>query len=403
MQPTHANRLDYLIAAVYRVLIVTLACIAATCNARAVGFDETARQQIDQVIQEAIALNKCPGAVLYIGSHDQPVHRKAYGQRTVQPSGAPMTVDTIFDLASLSKPVGCSTSIVILADRGKLSVSDQVAKYLPAFGNHGKEDITIAQLLLHQGGLIPDNPLADFDQGAEGGLAAIYNSSPKWPAGSRFAYSDVGFIVLGEVVKAVDGRSLDRFTREEVFEPLGMKDTGYNPSAALVGRIAATQMRGGKWVANQVHDPRAAAMGGVAGHAGVFSTADDLARFCRMVIHKGSLDGKRILSEHAVEEWTRSRPLADGTGSRTYGFDADTPYSQPRGERFERGSTFGHTGFTGTSLWIDPAHEWFVILLTNAVHPDGNGNVLAIRRKVSTLAAEALLGPRPATQASPAK
>ena len=351
-------------------------------------------QKVDAIIEEAIAQGKCPGAVLYVGLHDQPLYRKAYGFRSLVPQKVAMTPDTIFDLASLTKPIATSTCIMVLADRGKLAVSEKVAKYLPAFGNHGKEDITIEQLLLHRAGLIPDNPISDFDKGSAAGLAAIFDSSPKWPPGSRFAYSDVGFIVLGQVVEAVDGRSLDRFAEEEVFTPLGMRDTTYNPPTALRERIAATETRGGKPMTGEVHDPRAFAMKGVAGHAGLFSTADDLARFCRMILHRGSLDGRRMMSEAMANAWIAPRYFPDGSNGRTYGFDVATPYSSPRGDRFEKGQTFGHTGFTGTSVWIDPRHDCFVILLTNSVHPDGKGNVIGLRRKVSTLVAEAILGPK---------
>jgi CubicO group peptidase (beta-lactamase class C family) len=345
---------------------------------------------VDAVIDEAIAQGKCPGAVLYVGVGDEAVYRKAYGRRALQPQPVAMTADTVFDLASLSKPVGCSTSIMILADRGKLAISDKVGKYLPAFANHGKEDITIEMLLLHRGGLIPDNPESDYAAGGAAGVAAIMKLTPQWPPGTHFAYSDVGFIVLGELVKAVDGRALDRFAREEVFEPLGMKETTYNPPAELRARAAPTEKRNGQWIIGEVHDPRAYAMGGVAGHAGLFSTADDLARWCRMILHHGTLDGRRILSETAVQQWTAAHYLPDGTAGRAYGFDVDTGYSQPLGERFEKGTTFGHTGFTGTSFWIDPGHRCFVILLTNSVHPKGKGNVLALRRRVSTVVAEGL-------------
>ncbi len=375
------------------IAILLIVCGFSPCFTRAELLDDIASLHgVDAIPDDAIAHHDCPGAVLYVGSHDRAVYRKAYGHRALQPETVDMTTDTVFDLASLSKPIGCSTAIMILADRGKLAVADKVAKFLPSFGNRGKEAITIEQLLLHRGGLIPDNPMSDFNGGGAAGLAAIFNSTPQWEPGTRFAYSDVGFIVLGEVVKAVDGRSLDRFAKEEIFDPLGMIDTGYNPPATSRPRTAPTEKRGGEWMLGTVHDPRAFALGGVAGHAGLFSTADDLARFCRMILHGGSLDGKRILSEAMVKEWTHTRTLPDGTAGRTYGFDSDTGYSQPRGERFERGTTFGHTGFTGTSLWIDPKNECFVILLTNAVHPDGKGDVRALRRKVSTFVAEKLLG-----------
>lgn len=370
-----------------------LSANAASAPASPALPDMAKLKQVDAIIDEAIAQGRCPGAVLYVGMNDRPVYRKAYGFRALKPQKVAMTADTVFDMASLTKPIATSTSIMLLADRGKLAVGDKVAKYLPAFGNHGKQEITIEQLLLHRGGLIPDNPMSDFQNGAEAGLAAILESSPKWAVGSRFAYSDVGFIVLGEVVKAVSGKSEDVFAREDVFEPLGMRETMYNPPAELKARAAPTEMRDGRWIVGEVHDPRAFAMHGVAGHAGLFGTADDLARFCRMILHHGSLDGRRILSESMVKEWIAPRAFADGSNGRTYGFDVDTPYSSPRGDRFEKGKTFGHTGFTGTSVWIDPEHDCFVILLTNSVHPEGKGNVIKLRRDVATVAGEAVLGP----------
>jgi serine-type D-Ala-D-Ala carboxypeptidase len=376
--------------------------LALLASPRADASPDLARlRQADSIIDEAIAQKKCPGAVLLVGLHDQIVYRKAYGHRALQPEAVDMTPDTVFDLASLSKPIGTSTSIMILADRGKLHFSDKVGKYLPAFANHGKEEITIETLLLHRGGLIPDNPIEDYADGGAAGVQHIMDCEPKWTPDTHFAYSDVGFIVLGEVVKAIDGRSLDQFAKQDVFEPLGMIDTMYNPPASVRPRIAPTEQRDGRWIIGEVHDPRSYAMGGVAGHAGVFSTADDLARFCRMILHRGELNGRRILSAEIVKEWTAVHYLPDGNGGkagRTYGFDADTGYSQPKGDRFPRGVSFGHTGFTGTSFWIDPAHDCYVILLTNSVHPNGKGNVLALRRAVSNAVADALLGPAAATQ-----
>ncbi|HEX2971878.1 MAG TPA: exo-beta-N-acetylmuramidase NamZ domain-containing protein [Tepidisphaeraceae bacterium] len=351
--------------------------------------------QADDAINESIQRGQIPGAVLVVGRGDGIVYRKAYGQRSLQPAQVPMTPDTIFDLASLSKPVGCATSIMMLADRGKLKLSDPVGKYLPPFACNGKEAITIEQLLLHQGGLVPDNPMSDYQSDPATALQCIYASSPRRAPGSAFWYSDVGYIVLGQVVRAVDGRSLDQFAREEIFQPLAMRDSGYKPSPDLQSRCAPTEMRDGHWMVGEVHDPRAYALGGVAGHAGVFSTADDLARFCRMILHAGQLDGHRILSEQAIHDMTQPRSLPDGTGCRTYGFDVDTPYSSTRGDRFERGTTFGHTGFTGTMLWIDPKNKCFVVFLTSRVHPNGKGEVGRLRQRVATLVAEALLGPTP--------
>ena len=362
-------------------------------TAHGAGQDPGPFARADELIEKAIEDSKLPGAVLLVGQGNKILYRKAYGSRAVQPKRVPMTVDTAFDLASLSKPVGCATSIMILAERSKLRLTDPVANYLPAFAANGKQSITVEQLLLHRGGLIPDNPLPDYDKGPREAMANVFNLAPQWPPGSRFAYTDVGYIVLGEVVRAVDGRPLDRFAREEIFQPLGMKDTSYRPGDALRARAAPTEKRGDHWMLGEVHDPRAYALGGVAGHAGLFGTADDVARYCRMILGGGQLDGKRILSESTVREMTRPRPTGNDGDVRSYVFDVDTPYSSPRGDRFPHGQSFGHTGFTGTMFWIDPSSKSYVILLSNSVHPDGRGRVVELRRQVSTAVADVLLGP----------
>jgi uncharacterized protein YbbC (DUF1343 family) len=250
-------------------------------------------------------------------------------------------------------------------------VHDPVSKYLPEFAAEGKQDITIEQLLLHRGGLIADNPMKDFEQGKEKSWEKILSMRPTYPPGTRFVYSDVSFMVLGRLVEKVTGQSLDQFAKAEIFQPLGMKDTGYNPSSSLQDRIAPTQQRDGKWMLGEVHDPRAYALGGVAGHAGVFSTAGDVARWCRMLLNGGELDGHRILSQATVQQMTAEHCLPDGKGCRGYGLDIDSRYSNSvRGNLFPRHTSYGHTGYTGTSYWIDPVDDCFVVLLTNRVHPN---------------------------------
>jgi uncharacterized protein YbbC (DUF1343 family)/CubicO group peptidase (beta-lactamase class C family) len=351
----------------------------------------------DSLIETAIDRGHIPGAVLLVGEGDRVVYRQAYGLRSVQPRREAMTVDTVFDLASLSKPVGCATSVMLLAERGKLNLNDPVCKYLPAFAANGKDRITVEQLLLHRGGLIADNPISDFAKGPEEALRNVMNLSPVAEPGTKFIYTDVGYIVLGQLVKSISGQGLEEFTRAEIFAPLRMAETTYRPADGLQPRIAPTEQRAGRWMVGEVHDPRAHALGGVAGHAGLFGTADDLARYCRMILGGGQLDGTRILSEATVRAMTTPRAFPDGSDARTYGFDADTAYSSPRGDRFPRGTSFGHTGFTGTMFWMDPGSKSFVILLTNSVHPDGRGSVLSLRRYVSTAVAEQLLGPAPST------
>jgi uncharacterized protein YbbC (DUF1343 family) len=370
------------------------AAAAVASSQPVVTIDPTRLAAADAAILAAIEEHNLPGAVLLVSHNGRIIHEKAYGQRAVQPQPVPMSTDTVFDLASLSKPIGCATSIMLLAERGKLKPSDPVAKFIPAFAANGKEAITIEQLLVHTSGLIPDNPLSDYTDGPAAAFAKINALRPLNGPGRQFMYSDVNYIMLGRLVQIIDGRPLERFVREEIFLPLMMNQTLYNPPEALKSRCAPTQKRGDHWMVGEVHDPRAFALGGVAGHAGVFSTAQDLARFCQMLLNGGELDGQRVLSEDTVRIMTQPRSLPDNLW-RTYGFDVDTPYSLCRGDRFDPGTTFGHTGFTGAMLWIDPKNNCFFILLTNSVHPDGSGDVRALRRQVATFVAEAILGPTP--------
>jgi CubicO group peptidase (beta-lactamase class C family) len=358
----------------------------------------------DAAILAAIAEKLIPGAVLCVGRKAGVEYLKAYGNRAVEPEVVSMTADTVFDLASLSKPVGCATSVMKLVEDGKISVTDRVAKYLPPFGKNGKADVTIEHLLLHRGGVIPDNPMSDFTGTPEEMMRRTLEVQLNYEPGTKMRYSDVGFMALGELVRVVSGRPLNGFAREMVFKPLGMNDTTYLPDEGLKARCAPTEKRDGKWIVGEVHDPRAYALGGVAGHAGLFGTAGDLARYCRMLLGGGELEGTRVLKETTVAEMTRPRALPDGSNVRTYGFDVDTGYSAPRGDRFALGKTFGHTGFTGTSLWIDPVNDVFVILLTNAVHPVYQKKPInPLRRAVGTAVAEAMLPPDAGAPADPAK
>ena len=373
-----------------RIALAVLATLAPV-TVYAAGFDPSRMQWADKAIEKAIADKQVPGAVLLVGQGDKALYRKAYGNRSVQPAATPMTTDTIFDMASCSKVIGCATSVMLLVERGQINLSDPVSRYIPAFAANGKKAVTIEQLLLHRGGLIPDNPMSDYADGPEKAWERIWNLPLVYEPGAKFDYTDVGYIVLGELVRVVDGRPLDRFAAEEIFAPLGMNDTAYCPPERLKGRCAPTEQREGHWMIGEVHDPRAYALGGVAGHAGLFSTADDTARWCRMILGKGELDGKRVLSAMTVREMARQRCLPGGTGGRGYGFDISTGYSSARGNLFEMGSTFGHTGFTGTMFWIDPQSDSYVVFLTSRVHPDGKGEIIDLRRRVATVVAAAII------------
>jgi len=341
--------------------------------------------EIAKKIEEAIQSKKVPGVVVRVERADRVLFERAFGNRQVLPTGEAATLDTIYDLASLTKPIATSTAIMILAEQGKLSFADKVAKHWPEFAQNGKEAVTIEQLLLHTSGLTADNSIKDYDGTPAESLAKIARLKLESPAGSKFRYSDVGFIVLGELVRRVSGEPLDQFCTRTIFNPLQMTATSFGVKTNDRERAAPAEKRKDEWMKGEVHDPRAHRLGGVAGHAGLFSTAADLSRFARMILHGGELDGKRILSRKSVEAWTLPRPVPGGW--RTYGWDCDTAYSANRGEAFYPRRGFGHTGFTGTSLWIEPDHAGFVLFLSNRVHPEGKGDVQRLRGQVATQAA----------------
>lgn len=378
---------------------VVLAAIfwAAPGPISAADLDRAQLNRLDSAVDAALKRNDCPGAVVVVVHGDDVVFRKAYGLRSVQPDKQPMTPDTIFDLASLTKPVATATCIMLLAERGRLAFSDPVAKHWPEFAANGKEGVTIEHCLLHVSGLTADNAIADYADGPEKSLARIASLKLEAPAGTRFRYSDVGFIVLGVLVEKLSGQPLDRFAKANIFDPLKMNDTGFKPMEAVWPRVAPTGKRGGQVIRGTVHDPRAFALGGIAGHAGLFSTADDLARYCRMLLRMGELDGTRILKPETMTLMTEAREVPAPKDAknparlfRSRGWDVDTGFSGQRGDGFTRGEGYGHTGFTGTSIWVDPKSRTAVIILTNRVHPDDKGNAAQLRREIGTIVAAAV-------------
>ncbi|MDP1560588.1 MAG: DUF1343 domain-containing protein [Pirellulaceae bacterium] len=349
------------------------------------GFDPERLELIEAMIAEAIAANKMPGCVVCFGRRDRVAFLRAYGQRQIQPEPLPMTVDTVFDLASLTKPVATATSIMQLCERGQLRLGQNAAEILPEFGVNGKEKITIQQLLIHQSGLIPDNALADYEQGPEKAWRRICELSLVAPVGQEFKYSDVNFIVLGEIVRRVTGDDLHAHTQKNLFEPLGMNETGFVPAAELRNRAAPTEQRAGQWIQGEVHDPRAFLLGGIAGHAGLFSTAQDLTRYAQMMLRMGTgpdATQNRVLSPATIQRMTRPYPVS--SGQRGLGWDKQTGFSSNKGDLLSE-SAFGHGGFTGTVLWIDPQQDLFFIFLSNRVHPNGKGNVNALAGRIANV------------------
>ncbi|MBV9224901.1 MAG: serine hydrolase, partial [Acidobacteriaceae bacterium] len=342
--------------------------------------------RVDPVIDEAVRTELIPGAVLAVGHNGQVVYRKAYGFRSLVPVREPMTVDTIFDAASLTKVVATTPSLMKLFEEGKIRMDDPVTKYLPEFQG-GKSDITIRLLMTHFSGMPPDIDLAP-NEGYGIALAKCLNTKPVAPPGARFIYSDINFQLLGEIVQRLSSTTVAEFAKREIYAPLGMKDTGFLPSPDLRGRIAPTEIDKptGAPLRGVVHDPRARYVGGVAGHAGLFTTADDLVLYAEMLLGQGQLGSVRLFSPLTVRKFTTPGSPADQPILRGLGWDIDSPYSSNRGELYPIGS-FGHTGFTGTSLWIDPTTDSFVILLTNVVHPHGIKSLSSLRSRVATAVA----------------
>jgi uncharacterized protein YbbC (DUF1343 family)/CubicO group peptidase (beta-lactamase class C family) len=363
--------------------------------------------RMDGVIAAAIEKKELPGAVVLVARHGRIVWRKAYGARAVEPRREAMTTDSIFDLASLTKIAATATSIMMLIEQGKVRLADPVVQFIPEMKGDGRDAITIEQLLTHTAGFAPDFDLRERWTGYDEALQRLYREPPRNSPGARFVYSDINYIALGEVVHRVSGQTLDEFARRNIFAPLGMRDTVFRPDAKLSARIAPTEKRRGQmnylgdsgahvgaeaeqWLRGQVHDPTSFRMGGVAGHAGLFSTADDLAIFCQMILNGGTYNGVRILSPMAVATMTRPRAVAESGAARGLGWDIATTFSTNKGDLFPLGS-FGHTGFTGTSMWIDPATDSFVIFLSNRVHPDGKGDVGPLRGRVASIVAASIV------------
>lgn len=339
-------------------------------------------------IMQAIIDKKLPGGVLWLES-DGVAHRSGFASRALVPAVEPMSVDTIFDAASLTKVIATTPAIMRLIEQGKVGLDDRVVKFIPEFGTLGKEVLTVRQLLTHTSGLRPDIGLKPDWKGYDAAISLACEEKLSAPPGTKIIYSDTGLYLVGEIVRRVSGLPLDQFVQREVFGPLGMTDTGFNPPRSKLARIAPTEVENGVPVRGVVHDPRARRMGGVAGHAGLFTTASDLALFARMMLNEGALGSTRVFKPETVRLWTSVQTPPGVAGRRGLGWDIDTSYSGPRGKLFPIGS-YGHTGWTGTSLWIDPFSKTFLIFLSNRNHPTEAGSVIALRSKLGTLAAEAV-------------
>lgn len=359
--------------------------------------------RIAPLVEKAIADKQLPGAVILVGQGDKVLYRKAFGFITYSPAAAVTAPDTVFDLASLTKPLVTTTLIMQLVEQGELRLTDPVGKYLQQLNDAEVKKITILQLLTHSSGLADGFDRRKFWQGKAGLDNTLAKLKLKTKPDQQFVYSDIGFILLGLVVEQITKQPLDLVAQQRIFQPLKMKDSRYLPldkpsqDVAYVQRIAPTENLKGdadyqKLLPNYaqphlhavVHDPTALRLGGVAGHAGVFGTADDLALFAQMLLNGGELKGQRVLSPLAVQRLLT--PVVIGKQSRALGWDLQTGYSAPKGDLLPQGS-FGHTGFTGTSIWIDPASRTYIILLSNRVHPNRNSSITDLRAKLGNIVA----------------
>ncbi|HEY4053425.1 MAG TPA: exo-beta-N-acetylmuramidase NamZ domain-containing protein [Terriglobales bacterium] len=369
-----------------RVCILFLLCSACCAISAAQQPAAVNLQGLDSIIQTSIQNHEIPGAVLLVGHDGQVIYRKAYGNRSLDPKVEPMTVDTIFDLASLTKVIATNTAVMQLVEQGRIKLNDPVVKYIPEFGQNGKSDIRVRDLLTHYSGLPPDLDLTQPWSGRDVGYSMAFAVTPNAPPETSFVYSDINFITLGAIVERVSGMQLDVYCAQNIFSPLGMSHTRFLPPADWIPQIAPTQYdENNHMLRGVVHDPTSRRMGGVAGHAGLFSTADDLAKFAQMLLD----GGKPILSPLIVRKMTSPQQPPNLPDVRGFGWDLDTPFSSNRGELLPVGS-FGHTGFTGTSVWIDPTTRTYIILLTNSVHPRGHGYAVSLRTRVATAVTAAI-------------
>ncbi|GBQ90066.1 beta-lactamase [Asaia krungthepensis NRIC 0535] len=346
---------------------------------------------VDRLARDAVQAGQCPGVVLAIGHGGGIVHRYVYGARALVPVREPESWDTRFDMASLTKPSMTALAVMQLVEQNRLSLDEPVATILPDFAAAGKSDITIRLLLTHYSGLPPDIALTDPWQGKAEAVRRAMQSVPATPPGDRFVYSDVNFITLGLVVERLSGMPLETYVQHNILDPLGMTQSGYRPGRSLTPLIAPTQFdEHGLMLRGVVHDPTARRMGGVAGHAGLFSNAHDMCLYAQSLLDR--LAGRPSafpLRRDTLALMTSPQQPAGKTDLRGLGWDISTHYSTPRGAYFSPRS-FGHTGFTGTSLWIDPPSDSYVIILTNRVHPSGGHSVVALRQAIATEAARAL-------------
>jgi CubicO group peptidase (beta-lactamase class C family) len=365
-------------------LLTLLLLLAAGCRPEKAKEYRQRFTEIDQVVKEEITKGNFPGAVVLVGQKDDIVYWQTFGNKIIDPCEEPADRNTIYDLASMTKPIATATSIMILRDRKQIQLDDYVSKYLPAFACNGKEDVRIEHLLTHTSGL-PAYTNADELAKQFGSpcpdnvIEKIYSLKALSKPGEEFRYSCLGYITLEKIIEIISGQNIGDFSKENIFTPLGMKHTSFNPPDSWKRDIAATEVIDGRPLRGTVHDPLARLMAGLSGNAGLFSNAYDLSIYCRMLLNGGKLNGKRILSLESVKLLTTAR-----SHGRACGFDVNSAYAWVKGSNAPQ-QAFCHTGYTGTSIVCDPVSKTYVIILTNRVHPKDDGTTKPVRTEVADI------------------
>ena len=389
-----------------RKSVILLILLAAILNAQSLkvvspsaeNMDIHRLQLADQIIEKAIADSIIPGAVLLVARNNKIVYRKAYGYRELVPVKRKMEINTIFDMASVTKPVATATSAMILLERGQLRLKDRVSDFLPQFKHKNRfgKPIRIIHLLTHTSGLPPYAPVSELKEkygspNPDSLIAYIGRLPLEHEPGTYFKYSCLNFITLQNIIQTITGQTLKAFSEQNIFKPLGMHDTFFLPPKNKIKRCAATEMQpDGTVLLGVVHDPLARVMnGGISGNAGLFSTADDLAIFSAMMLNDGTWHGKRIMSKRTVEKMI-SIPKGFEPFGRALGWDVSSDYNSNIGDLFSN-RAYGHTGYTGTSITIDPQSKTVIILLTNRVHPHDTGSVVRLRGQIANIVASSIL------------
>ena len=352
----------------------------------------TGPARIDLLLESAMARGLIAGGVVLIGNREGTLFEQSYGKTSAEPGARPMTVDTIFDIASLTKVVATTSAILKLAEERRISLVDPVVKWFPEFAGKNKDELLVMNLLTHTSGL-DDFPLSPASP-LQSAIAGAASQKLKGEIGTRFNYADINFILLGELVRRVSGTPLDIYAANNLFKPLGMDDTSFKPDPVKALRCAATVGDGKTCFVGVPQDSTARELGGVAGHAGRFSTVRDLAVFCRLILDEGELSGRRILSQRAVRQMTAPYFSRGGQVVRGLGWDRASPYSSPRGNGFSEVS-FGHTGYSGSSLWIDPETDLFVVFLTTRLEYRKTREFSQLRSALSTVAVALFAAPPP--------